>query len=131
MQASTSSTGFLPSSSSSLPSSGTTGFSSLAPSFAPTSTAGAAPSNAPSSSPTVAVPAAGNYQIELVNLGKPNAKYDKYMARAKQRWEQVIIGDVPDVNGITVDQALGGAFRLPPNVGNQLVDVDDIVILYE
>jgi hypothetical protein len=35
------------------------------------------------------------YTIELVNIGGVN-DYDEYMAAAAARWQQVIVGDVPD-----------------------------------
>jgi hypothetical protein len=102
----------------------------------------AAPTAAPTSAPTIAPtgadgalpplpPPAGDFSIQLANLGDENAVYDAFMARAASRWEQIIIGDLLDIEGVPLLLLLEGVGVDDPNADNFVADIDDVVIFYE
>ncbi|CAB9515745.1 PKD domain containing protein [Seminavis robusta] len=71
-------------------------------------------------------PSEYNIQLQYMGVGDPDPRYEEAFQLAAIRWSKIIVGDVPDVRGGTVDDWFGGQFP-----GRSYTEaVDDVVIGY-
>ncbi|KAG5190347.1 hypothetical protein JKP88DRAFT_261971 [Tribonema minus] len=74
-----------------------------------------------------------HFSIQLVKFGDSDPAYDKFMEAARDRWQNVIVGDVYDIRGVSSDQLFLDVFKgiKPTPEIPGVVDIDDIVIGYQ
>ena len=54
----------------------------------------------------------GNYRIQLINMGE-DQRFDDAFAKAAERWEKIVIGDLRGFPAGMVDDWFGGVFSRP------------------
>jgi len=98
-----------------------------APTSSPTKAPTLSPTKAPTSSTTKAPTSSSEvFNIQLINMGS-NTNFDVFFQSAKERWEEIIVGDLSPFPANEVPDWFGGLFG-PGNGFNGAVD--DIVIGY-